>query len=102
MDVALMLTTSHAATQAAKDATTTIPIVFSAADPVGSGLLDSLARPGANLTGVSSLTPELMTKRLELLLQIAPGLTRVAVLWYPTLAGTVSEFRQVERAAQAL
>jgi putative tryptophan/tyrosine transport system substrate-binding protein len=69
---------------AAKQATKTIPIVFAvAADPVGSGLVTSLARPGGNVTGLSILTPELVGKCLELLTQAVPGVSRVAVLWQP-------------------
>jgi len=65
----------------AMQATTTIPIVFtSAADPVGSGLVTRLARPGGNVTGLSALGPELVGKRLELLKQAVPGIDRVAVL----------------------
>ena len=69
---------------AAKQATRTLPIVFAAvADPVGSGLVTSLARPGGNVTGLSVLLPELVGKRLELLTQAVPGVSRVAVLWQP-------------------
>jgi putative ABC transport system substrate-binding protein len=69
---------------AAKQATRTFPIVFvGAGDPVTSGLVTSLARPGGNVTGLSSLAPELVGKRLELLKQAIPGITRVAVLWQP-------------------
>jgi putative ABC transport system substrate-binding protein len=68
----------------AKQATRTIPIVFTvAANPVGSGLVSSLARPGGNVTGLSFLAPELVGKRLELLTQAVPGVSRVAVLWQP-------------------
>jgi putative ABC transport system substrate-binding protein len=70
--------------QAAKQATRTIPIVFAAAgDPVTSGLVTSLARPGGNVTGLSALTPELVGKCLEQLKQAAPGVSRIAVLWQP-------------------
>jgi putative ABC transport system substrate-binding protein len=73
---------------AAKHATKTIPIVFAgAADPVTDGLVTSLARPGGNVTGLSSLTPELVGKRLEQLTQAVPGVTRVAALWQPGGAG---------------
>ena len=73
---------------AAKQATRTIPIVFTAAgDPVESGLVTSLARPGGNVTGLSSLGPELVGKRLELLKQAVPGVNRVAVLWLPGALG---------------
>src|SRR3984893_13404553 len=69
---------------AAKQATRTLPIVFAdAADPVTSGLVTSLARPGGNVTGVFSLFAELLSKRLELLKQAVPGVSRVAVLWQP-------------------
>jgi putative ABC transport system substrate-binding protein len=72
------------ASLAAKQATRTLPIVFAtAADPVGSGLVTSLARPGGNITGLSILSPELVGKRLELLKQAVPGVSRVAVLWQP-------------------
>jgi putative ABC transport system substrate-binding protein len=69
---------------AAKQATRTIPIVFLfSVDPVTDGLVTSLARPGGNVTGLSNLAPELVGKRLELLTQAVPGVTRVAVLWQP-------------------
>jgi putative ABC transport system substrate-binding protein len=72
----------------AMQATTTIPIVFAGAgDPVGSGLVTSLARPGGNVTGLSSLGPELVGKRLELLKQAVPGVDRVAVLFLPGALG---------------
>jgi putative ABC transport system substrate-binding protein len=69
---------------AAKDATRDIPIVIaSPGDPVASGLVESLARPGGNITGLSQSAPELAGKRLELLKEMVPGLSRVAVLWNP-------------------
>src|SRR6266849_2115149 len=77
---------------AAKQATSTIPIVFAgAADPVGSGLVTSLARPGGNVTGLSLLSPELVGKCLELLKQAVPGVSRVAVLWQPGGSGERTE-----------
>jgi ABC-type uncharacterized transport system substrate-binding protein len=94
------------ATLAAKQATRTLPIVFPvAADPVGSGLVTSLARPGGNVTGLSLLAPELIGKCLEQLTQAVPGVNRVAVLWQP---GGHSErtdmdmLKQAEAAARAL
>ena len=91
---------------AAKQATRTIPIVFAAAaDPVGSGLVTSLARPGGNVTGLSSLGPELVGKRLELLTQAVPGVGRVAVLWLPGALGERTEkdmLTGAEVAARAL
>jgi len=68
-------------------ATTTIPIVFAAGDPVGSGLVTSLARPGGNVTGLSTFGAELVGKRLELLKQAVPGIDRVAVLRQPSALG---------------
>ena len=86
VDVIVAVTTPEAL--AAKKATRTLPIVFvAAADPVTSGLVSSLARPGGNVTGLSSFFPELVGKRLELLTQAVPGVTRVAVLWHPGAMG---------------
>jgi putative ABC transport system substrate-binding protein len=72
---------------AAQQATKTIPIVFLASDPVASGLVTSLARPGGNLTGVSTLGPDLVGKSLEVLKQAVPEVTSIAVLWHPGAAG---------------
>jgi putative ABC transport system substrate-binding protein len=91
---------------AAKQATTTIPIVFtSVGDPVTDGLVTSLARPGGNVTGLSSLIPELVGKCLEQLTQAVPGVTRVAVLWHPGGLGERTEkdmLKGAEVAARAL
>jgi putative ABC transport system substrate-binding protein len=91
---------------AAKQATRTLPIVFAAVgDPVGSGLVTSLARPGGNVTGLSSLAPELVGKRLELLTQAVPGVSRVAVLWLPGALGERTDkdmLKEEEAAARAL
>jgi putative ABC transport system substrate-binding protein len=77
---------------AAKQATSTLPIVFAAAaDPVGSGLVTSLARPGGNVTGLSNIATELVGKRLELLTQAVPGVGYVAVLWLPGVYGERTE-----------
>jgi putative ABC transport system substrate-binding protein len=88
---------------AAKAATTTIPIVFVAGeDPVRLGFVASLARPGGNMTGVNIFASELAAKRLELLLEMAPGATRVAVLVNPSNhATTESTLRDVHEAARA-
>src|SRR5437762_7630885 len=86
----------------AKEATTTIPIVFAAVgDPVGSGLVTSLARPGGNVTGLSSLGPELVGKRLELLKQAVPGVDRVAVLFLPGALGERTDKDMLTGAAVA-
>ena len=88
---------------AAKRATTTIPIVMTAAgDPIGSGLVSSLARPGGNVTGISMMVPELGGKRLELLKDLLPRLSRVAVLWNVANPYPAAVFRETERAAQTL
>src|SRR5712691_4855115 len=88
---------------AAQRATIRIPIVFMAvADPVEAGLVASLARPGGNLTGLTILAPEHSGKRLELLTEAVPGVSRVAVLWDPTSAGSVLSFRETEAAAHSL
>jgi putative ABC transport system substrate-binding protein len=82
--VDVVLAPPTVAALAAKQATRTLPIVFAAvADPVGSGLVTSLARPGGNVTGLSNLAPELVGKCLEQLTQAVPGVSRVAVLWQP-------------------
>jgi putative ABC transport system substrate-binding protein len=88
----------------AKHATKTIPIVMaSAGDPVGVGLVESLARPGGNVTGLSQMAPDLAGKRLELLKEIVPKLSRVAVLWRPEGAATSPlAWKESQLPAQAL
>ena len=84
LKVDVIMAVSTPAAVAAKQATRVLPIVFATAgDPVASGFVTSLARPGGNVTGLSILTPELVGKRLELLKQAVPGLSRVAVIWQP-------------------
>lgn len=84
LKVDVIVVTSTPSAVAVKQATSTIPIVFTwAADPVGSGLVTSLARPGGNITGLSFFSPDLIGKRLELLKQAVPGVSRVAALWHP-------------------
>src|SRR5712664_2121895 len=88
LKVDVIVTSSTPAAQAAKRATTTIPIVVTfAADPVGSGLVASLARPGGNITGLTTLARGLVAKRLELLKAVVSGSTRMAVLWQPGALG---------------
>src|SRR5713226_807804 len=91
---------------AAKQATRTLPIVFTtAADPVQSGLVTNLARPGGNVTGLSILAPELIGKRLEQLTQAVPGVNRVAALWQPGALGERTDkdnLKAAEVAARAL
>ena len=88
---------------AAKNATKTIPIVMAAAgDPVVSGLVDSLARPGGNITGLSQMNPELAGKRLELLKEIVPKLSRVAVLWNPQDQMSTISWNELQPPARSL
>jgi putative ABC transport system substrate-binding protein len=88
---------------AAKKATGTIPIVMApASDPLGTGIVSNLARPGANITGVSLLTEELSGKRLELLSELVPGISRVAVIWNPGNPANTPDLGRVETAARAL
>ena len=83
--------------RAAKNATKTIPIVMvgGASDPVAAGLIDSLARPGGNVTGITNLARELGGKRLELLKEAVPKLARVAVLYDPASSPSVIEVKEV-------
>ncbi len=86
VDVIVVISTSPA--RAAKQSTSTIPIVVAGmADPVGDELVVSLARPGGNITGTTFLGPELVAKRLGLLKQTVPGLSRIAALWHPAAYG---------------
>jgi putative tryptophan/tyrosine transport system substrate-binding protein len=89
---------------AAKQATRTIPIVMpTSSDPVGDGLVASLARPGGNITGLSLMSPELGQKRLQLLKESFPRLSRpVAVLWNPDYVGMAARFRQAQGGASAV
>jgi putative tryptophan/tyrosine transport system substrate-binding protein len=101
--VEVIVTSGPAATRAAKEATTTIPIVTAQdPDPVGDGLVASLARPGGNITGLSTLAPEISGKRLELVKEIVPRLSRVAVLGSSTVPGNAQALKESELAARAL
>ena len=102
LKVDLIVVTGVQPALAAKKATT-IPIVFaSAPDPVGLGLVVSLARPGGNVTGLSNLAPELNTKRLEILKDAVPKLARVGLLWTPGGGGGDIQLKELRPAAQAL
>jgi putative ABC transport system substrate-binding protein len=86
-----------------KGTTKTIPIVITGgSDPVGAGLVASLARPGGNITGLTAISAELAGKRLELLKETLPRRTRVCVLWNPTDQGLVQGFKEIEIAAPTL
>jgi putative ABC transport system substrate-binding protein len=102
LKVHIIVTNGTAPTRAAKEATNTIPIVMSNdSDPVASGFVASLARPGGNITGLSTLAPELSGKRLEILREVVPKLSRVAVLGTSTSPGYAPELREIEPAAKA-
>ena len=103
LKVAAILTQGTQAALAAKQATSTIPIVAVAVgDPVGSGLVASLARPGGNVTGLSLLLPDTASKRLELLREAVPDLRRLAILLPEDNPVSVEEARQVQEAAATL
>ena len=103
---ALILAPNTPAGRAAQHATATIPIVVAAmGDPVGDGLVASLARPGGNITGLTFLGPELVRKRLQLLKEALPRASRVAALWHPSAFGesaTTTMLKDTEAAAQNL
>ena len=102
LKVDLILTRGTAAVTAAKNATRTIPIVMAASgDPLGTGVVTGLARPGGNVTGLSALTAEVSGKRLQLLKDAIPGLQRVAAVFDKATA-TVSTWRATEHAARSL
>jgi len=102
LKVDIIVTAGPAATRSAKEATVTIPIVMAFDyDPVGSGVVASLARPGGNITGLSALNPEMSGKRLELLKEIVPKLSRVAVLGTSTQPGNAQALKEIELAAGA-
>jgi putative tryptophan/tyrosine transport system substrate-binding protein len=101
--VDVLMAVSTPAALAAKQATTTIPIVFTAVgDPVGAGVVPSLAHPGGNVTGFSMLATELSAKRLEILHEIAPNASPVAMLWNDTNPGMTLRAHESERAAATL
>ena len=103
LKVDIIVTNGPYSTRAAKAATVTIPIVMAAVgDPVDDGIVASLARPGGNITGLSSVAPELSGKRLELLKEIVPKLSRVAVFGSSTSPNTAGSLRELELAAAAL
>ena len=102
LNVDVIVSSGPAPTRASKEATTIIPIVMAqAGDPVGSGFVVSLARPGGNITGLSTLAPEISGKRLELLKEIVPKLSRVAVLGTSTYPENAESLKETEVAASA-
>ncbi|MEO6163524.1 MAG: ABC transporter substrate-binding protein [Candidatus Binatia bacterium] len=103
LKIDIIVSGGPAVTRAARKATSTIPIVMGFDfDPVGSGVVASLARPGGNITGLSSLAPEISGKQLELLKEIVPALSRVAIIGNSTEPGYVQVVKEIELAAGAL
>src|SRR5438093_5664808 len=103
LNVEVIVTGGSTSSGAAKKVTTTIPIVMAQTnDPVGSGFVASLARPGGNMTGLSTFAPELSGKRLELLKEVVPKLSRVAVFGDSTTPGNAQALKETELAARAL
>jgi putative ABC transport system substrate-binding protein len=99
----VIVTAAVPAIRAAKEATSTIPIIMAVVvDPVATGLVASLARPGGNITGLSLMTPELVGKQLEMLKEVVPKASRVAVLWNPANPGNAPQLRAAEVAARTL
>jgi putative ABC transport system substrate-binding protein len=103
LNVDVIVTQASALVRVAKQATSTIPIVFAtAADPVGTGLVASLARPGGNVTGISTQTQDLAGKRLELIREVVPGIRRLAIMAHIGSPGSVAEMNEVQDAAKML
>ncbi|HXK30570.1 MAG TPA: ABC transporter substrate-binding protein [Candidatus Binatia bacterium] len=101
VDVLVAVTTNAAL--AAKNATSTIPIVFlGVSDPIAAGLIDSLPHPGGNITGLTNIAPVLSGKRLELIKETVPKLSRVAVLWDPKNPGSTPQWNESQLAAREL
>ncbi len=103
LKVDVFVSSNFPAIRAAKQATKTIPIVMvTTQDPVATGIVNSLARPGGNITGLTRLTRDLSGKRLELLKEMVPGKSRVGVLWDTNAPGPIIGFKEYEAAAPAL
>ena len=103
LKVDVLVSGVYLAIRAAKQATYTIPIVMViVVDPVATGLIDSLARPGGNITGLTRITRDLSGKRIELLKEAVPGISRVGVLWNADNSSAALAFKEYEAAASAL
>jgi len=103
LKVDVLVTGATSGAMALKNATRTIPIVFFiAGDPVEAGLVDSLPRPGGNITGFTNIAPELAGKRLELLKETVPKLTRVALLWDPRIRGSEQSWKESQLVGRQL
>ena len=103
LKVDVIISSATPAIRVAKEQTTTVPIVMAGVtDPVGNGFVASLARPGGNITGLTHVAPDLTGKRLELLKEVVPRLSRVAVLWNPKQPGQAVAYKESQAAAQTL
>jgi putative ABC transport system substrate-binding protein len=103
LKVDVIVASTDAGISSVRGRTQTIPIVMvNSTDPVETGFVASLARPGGNVTGLSTLSPELSAKRLELLKEAVPGLTRVAIIWNPDIRGAMLDHRETEDASRSL
>jgi len=103
MKVDVIVAGTDPAIVAVKQQTQAIPIVMTnSTDPVGTGFVASLARPGGNITGLSGFSPELSGKRLELLREVLPALSRVAIIWNPDVRGALLDYKETETAARSL
>lgn len=103
LKVDVIVTSTDEAIAAVKRQTQTIPIVMTAStDPVGTGFVSSLAHPGGNITGFTSISPELSAKKLELLREAVPGLARVAIMWNPDIRGALLDYKATEEAARSM
>jgi len=101
--VDVLVTAGSYVTRVARQSTRDVPIVMAyAGDPVGGGLADSLSRPGGRITGMTTLSPQLGGKRLEILRQVLPAVDEVGVLWNPNVPERVIQFKDTQAAAQAL
>src|SRR5207302_1988930 len=100
LKVQVIVATGSQAVHAAQQATTDIPIVMtSSSDPIGTGFVASLARPGGNITGMSLLSTDVSGKRLQLLRDIVPGLSRIAILWNPDDPPATLSLKETQNAA---
>jgi putative ABC transport system substrate-binding protein len=103
LKVDVIVTEGTPAAIAASDGTKAIPIVMSPiGDPIAAGVVSSVGRPGGNITGLTSMTPEIDAKRLELLKDLVPGVSRVAVLWNPTNPNNKARIPKIQAAAKSL
>jgi putative ABC transport system substrate-binding protein len=101
--VGLIVAATTPAIASAKRASATIPVVMAvAAEPVATGIVTSLARPGGNVTGLSMMTPELLGKKMQLIQELIPNISRVAILSNPSNPSNVSQIRHVQDAARAM